>query len=75
MFRFSDNPYTQLVDSTAVEVFGTESDSLFITAFICAGEELILDVTNFGVDFLWFDGSTDPQYLITASGNYNLTII
>jgi gliding motility-associated-like protein/uncharacterized repeat protein (TIGR01451 family) len=74
MFRFSDNPFTQLVDSTAVEVFGTESDSIFITELICEGEELILDAMDFGINHLWFDGSTNTQYLVREPGNYDLVL-
>ena len=61
-------------------------DSLFITPWcnlnadlghdliLCTGDSLILDVTSSNADYLWQDGSTDPTFLVTEAGSYNVTV-
>ena len=41
---------------------------------LCQGESLSLGVTQPGFDYLWQDGSTNPDYEIQTSGTYSLTV-
>lgn len=41
---------------------------------LCAGENLILNPTVAGADFLWQDGSTGSTYTVTETGAYSVTV-
>lgn len=41
---------------------------------ICEDEPLVLDVTIPNGDYLWQDGSTNPDYTITTTGSYSVTV-
>ncbi|MEP6647080.1 MAG: gliding motility-associated C-terminal domain-containing protein [Saprospiraceae bacterium] len=71
---------------TVSNVCGTGTDQIYVsqihepvvtlhsTYHICPGDDLILETgSNFG-EFLWQDGSTDPEYIVTASGVYSVTV-
>ncbi len=38
--------------------------------FLCFGETLTLDATTTGALYLWQNGSTNPTFFVTVSGNY-----
>lgn len=41
-----------------------------LDTLLCAGDTLVLDVTMPGATYEWFDGSTDPIYIVRGSGLY-----
>lgn len=73
-FRLSDDPRTPQHDSTIFEVLGVETDTLYVQEVICRGNELVLDGSLFGVDHIWFDGSTDSVHTVNAPGTYELVV-
>jgi|GEM_PF-3288854 len=42
---------------------------------ICPGQDLWLDMTGLGVDYLWSNGSTDPIFRVQTAGRYSVRII
>lgn len=44
------------------------------TSLVCAGDELILDASSAGIEFLWEDGSTEPTLTVTQAGIYGVTV-
>ncbi|MEL6656857.1 MAG: gliding motility-associated C-terminal domain-containing protein [Bacteroidota bacterium] len=48
--------------------------SLATEYVLCLGDTLMLDVERPLADYVWEDGSTDPQRAIVADGNYALTV-
>jgi len=44
------------------------------TSLLCAGDEIILDVSNHGFNFLWGDGSNASTITVNNEGIYNVTI-
>jgi len=74
--RSSDDPNTNIyLDSTTFFVKGVEGGSIEIDTFLCLEEELSLDVTIFGDDYLWDNGSTDHQLTTSETGNYHVLIL
>ncbi len=73
-FRESDDPDTQLIDSTFILIKGTVSDSSIITIPLCEGEALVLNGTPYGEDFLWFNGSVDSSVVVGEKGLYELIV-
>ena len=72
----SDDPSTVKVeDSTIVQLKRIEEDSLFFNNFLCIGESLILDASEFGNNLLWDDGSTQAEKTISEQGVYTLEIL
>lgn len=68
----SDNPYTiELSDPTKLKVL-TNEKNLFEDDFLylCEGGELTLETNLNGVDFLWNDGSTQPNLTVNEPGEY-----
>lgn len=41
---------------------------------ICNGDSLVWDVSTLGGTYLWQDGSTSSNYVVTKPGNYSVTI-
>ena len=41
---------------------------------LCIGTQLTFDVTNDQADYEWQDGSTNPVYAISQTGNYSVTV-
>ena len=72
--RFTDDPTTPLVDSTALSVLGLFQDSLLIDTLICQGSPMILDGSPYGLEYLWDDGSTADSLVIEQSGFYQLSL-
>ena len=59
-----------------VEVFYVDEMpvvSLSNDTILCPGNTLLLDATNPGASYSWQDGSTQPTYLVGASGVYAVT--
>ncbi len=73
-FRISDYPNTVQVDTTPIRVLGVDTDSLFLEPIICRGTELILDASDYGVNFLWNDGSIDSTLVVSKPGNYSVVL-
>ncbi len=73
--RWSDDPRTPVFDSTSVTIAGTLSDSLFLRDTICRNAAITLDASALGKHFLWEDGSTEPTFLVTKPGDYQLTLL
>ena len=44
------------------------------TSLVCEGDELILDASAAGLEFLWEDGSTDLIRTVTSAGIYAVTV-
>ncbi len=72
-FRYSDDPSTPILDSTPLHVLGVETDTLYVDEIICGGSTVVLDGAPYGVNQLWFDGTTDPTTSVTSPGTYQLT--
>jgi gliding motility-associated-like protein len=72
--RFSDDPGTPENDSTEVKILGVESDTLYVRKMICKGVPLELDGSPYGIDYLWDNGSTGAQLIVTAAGEYELVL-
>ena len=63
--RLSDNPATlAFPDSTIFFVKGVDDLTLEIDTFLCFGEELYLDASNYGESFLWNDGSQEDHLIV-----------
>jgi gliding motility-associated-like protein len=41
---------------------------------LCDGEEFLLDATTPGATYLWQDGSTDPTFLVTEGGSFQVSV-
>jgi large repetitive protein len=41
---------------------------------LCEGNTLLLDATNTNATYQWQDNTTTPTYLVTAAGNYFVTV-
>jgi|GEM_PF-2732387 len=62
--------------SDTIEVTASESGSLTLSTgdtTLCSSSSLVIDLSGSFSTFLWQDGSTDPVYTITESGNYSVT--
>ena len=74
--RISDDPESVVEhDSTTLEVNRIEEDSLFFTRFLCLGESVLLDGSNYGNNLLWNTGATSPNLFVTHEGNYTLEAV
>jgi len=73
-FRLSDDPKTLFEDSTTLTVLGLDSDSLFVPLTLCADEEVTLDGSLYGYDFLWYDGSSESSNEVDLPGVYELKL-
>ena len=69
-----DDGCTSSQDQITVHVDSPPTFSFDEDAFLCPGEEILLDFNpNLG-DFEWQDGNTNSTYVIYSGGNYTLTI-
>ncbi len=73
-FRFSDDPRTPASDSTYITVLGVESDSIYVDLIVCEGEEIVLDGTPYGFEYLWENNSTEASITVADPGLYELQI-
>lgn len=62
------------IDSLIVEVTNLPPDLFPNASELCEGETLSLDVEFPNATYEWQDNSTDPQYDITATGTYWVTV-
>lgn len=58
-FVFSDNPSLN---------FGPDRN-------LCEGESFFLDATNPDASYIWQDGSTQPDYVVTQTGQYYVDVV
>ncbi len=72
--RLSFNADTVGNDSTALHLFGVDSDSTYLERVLCPNEALLLDGRPYGTSFLWEDGSTGARLPVTRSGRYQLSV-
>ena len=70
--KLSDNPATIKNDATEIEVLRPNSDSS-LHRFICLGQTLVLDASDFGNELVWQDGTTESIFEVTEGGVYSLT--
>ena len=63
-----------ILDSAQVTVLTGSSLDLGADTLLCAGATLLLDATTPGATYLWQDGSVQPTYLVSAAGNYSVTV-
>ena len=62
-------------DTIVVTVIGGASSfSLGNDTTLCTGASMILDATTPGAAYVWQDGSVNPTFNVTASGQYFVTI-
>jgi len=59
-------------DSTRMEVNRIEEDSLDFSSFICHGNSLTLDASDYGNDLTWSTGATAQQIDVSSTGLYTL---
>ena len=71
--RISDNPATLAPgDSTDIQVNRFEEDSLYFESFLCLGQSLTLNASDYGNDLLWSTGSASPEITVSEQGIYTL---
>ena len=72
--KVSDDPSTSIeFDSTRLTVNPLFVDFQFDTIVIC-DDDLVLEATTHGAEYLWQDGSTDPTLSVTEPGIYEVTV-
>ncbi|MBT3301148.1 MAG: gliding motility-associated C-terminal domain-containing protein [Bacteroidetes bacterium] len=62
-------------DSIRIIDFNIPQQFLGRDTIICEGDQLQLDLSNLGANYLWQDGSTTTNYTISKQGFYWLTIV
>ena len=72
--RFSDYPKTPQSDHTPMVVLGVETDTFYVEEILCPGLPLVLDGRPYGVEHIWFDGTTESQTTVTEPGVYELAV-
>ncbi|MCB9297197.1 MAG: gliding motility-associated C-terminal domain-containing protein [Lewinellaceae bacterium] len=62
----------EVIDTIAISIIEPAQVGLGPDASICEGESLVLDATaaSPGVTYTWQDGSTNPTFEVTQSGDY-----
>jgi len=74
VFRDSDDPSTQPIDSTKLTVLGIEDDTLEVDLKICSDESLQLDGTLYGNSHSWSTGEGTPSINVEEAGLYVLEV-
>ena len=72
--RFSFDPNVPGSDSTNLTILGVEKDSLQIDLELCANSDLSLNGQPYGVNFEWFNGSTEASVMVNQAGLYELVV-
>jgi CHU_C Type IX secretion signal domain len=72
--RFSDDPTTLFVDRSTLHILGTLDDTLYLDTIICWNDDLLLDASIYGKNFIWEDGSTGPTFTVKQPGIYHVTL-
>lgn len=63
------------VFSDTIELsLGSITTGLPATSVLCSGGNLVLDANNPAATFLWQDGSTNQQLVVTTSGVYSVVV-
>ena len=74
-FTVSDNPETfEARDSTPILIEPLEITFIEEEYMLCPGETIPIDVSLYGVVYLWEDGSNSSTRLIDTAGEYSVTI-
>ncbi|MEO8587883.1 MAG: hypothetical protein ABI432_00800, partial [Flavobacteriales bacterium] len=63
-----------LTDAVDVTVTPLPPLNLGPNALLCTGQSLVLDAASPGATYLWQDGSTASDYVVTGAGNYNVAV-
>ena len=72
----SDDPASKPTsDSTRIKVNRIEQDSLVFSKFLCLGESLQLDGSEYGNNLVWSTGSNESMIEVTDAGIYTLRAI
>ncbi len=61
-------------DTIEVEIGALTALELGNDTLVCGTDGLLLEAPSGSADLLWSDGSTDPELLVTATGEYWLTV-
>lgn len=73
--RYSDNPATVVeADSTPLTVISLGKEDQFRSAYFCAGESVVLDVTFPGASYAWSTGEVTPTIEVDQAGLYEVEI-
>lgn len=72
--RVSFDPDIPGLDSTRIEILGTVADTIFVDVPLCNNSVVNLDGSQYGVDFRWFDGSSQSIVEIDQLGMYELEV-
>jgi gliding motility-associated-like protein len=72
---FSDYPETIVSpDSTPIQINPLDITFIEEEYAICPGDFEVLDITLYGVDYLWDDGYEFPIRVLDEPGNYSVTV-
>ncbi|MFZ1686838.1 MAG: gliding motility-associated C-terminal domain-containing protein, partial [Flavobacteriales bacterium] len=61
-------------DTIAITVDPVPNVALPNDTTLCGGATLLLDATIPGVTYVWQDGSSNSTFLVSATGNYSVTV-
>lgn len=61
-------------DTIEVEIAALTALDLGNDTLVCGADGLLLEAPSGSADLLWSNGSTDPELLVTATGEYWLTV-
>lgn|GEM_PF-6669958 len=61
-------------DTVVVVEYAVPTVDLGNDTTLCSGSSLVLSAGNPGVEYEWQDGSTFPDFTVTASGTYYVTV-
>lgn len=64
----------EVSDTMIYEVNSNLEISLGGNRTICSGESIVLDVESNEATYLWQDGSTESNYIVTTPGSYAVTV-
>lgn len=69
-----DNNGCKKRDSINILVTPSPVVDLGKDTMLCNTETILLNATNINASYLWQNGSTQPQFLVTAQGSYNVAV-
>ena len=61
-------------DSILIDYVVLTTPDLGNDTLLCKGQTLLLDAGSSGVTYQWQDNSTNPDFLVTQSGTYSVTL-
>lgn len=69
--RVSDNPNTPAEDdSTKVQILGVVGDTFKVDLVLCHRDQLILDASRYGLEYMWSTGAESSQIQTLEGGQY-----